>query len=120
MPDGQKYEVWLKSKGSGEDGENAGASQSTSPKRFHAYPRNGRSAIARSSGRGDVLQGEVMLHAEFRECLLCLEGWMDRLEALSTLVVPHDASGVLSSSTLRSHTVPGPATTRLSLMRSGF
>jgi len=26
MPDGQKYEAWLKSKGSSEDGENAGAS----------------------------------------------------------------------------------------------
>jgi uncharacterized protein YjbI with pentapeptide repeats len=26
MPDGQKYEDWLKSKGSGEDGENGGAS----------------------------------------------------------------------------------------------
>jgi hypothetical protein len=29
-----------------------------------------------------VLQGEAMLHAEFRECLLCLGAWMDRLEAL--------------------------------------
>jgi uncharacterized protein YjbI with pentapeptide repeats len=26
MPNGQKYEDWLKSKGSGEDGENAGSS----------------------------------------------------------------------------------------------
>jgi len=26
MPDGQKYEDWLKSKGRGEDGENSGSS----------------------------------------------------------------------------------------------
>jgi hypothetical protein len=26
MPDGQKYEDWLKSKGGGEDGENTGSS----------------------------------------------------------------------------------------------
>jgi hypothetical protein len=35
-------------------------------------------------------------------------------------LLSHDASSVLSTSTLRSHTVPGPSTTTLSLMRSGF
>jgi hypothetical protein len=35
-------------------------------------------------------------------------------------LLPHDASGVLSSSRLRSHTLPCPSTTTLSLMRSGF
>ena len=35
-------------------------------------------------------------------------------------LLPHDAIGVLSSSTLRTHTLPCPTTTTLSLIRSGF